>query len=203
MFRPAALRLALALLIASTAGAFVVAPALAQFRGGYAFIQAVENRDGDKATSALKGDPTLVNTRHPDNGETALAIVTKRRDTSWLRFLLSKDANPSIADRQGQTPLMHAALIDYAEGAELLLDDKAPIDQTNRRGETALILAVQNKNVATVRLLVRRGANPDKAEQARAKPQLMGWFVGQVMKSSGGKVNPQAVNDLLKAKLGI
>ena len=46
-------------------------------------------------------------------------------------------------------------------------------------------------------------ANPDKVEQARAKPQLMGWFVGQVMKSSGGKVNPQAVNDLLKSKLGI
>ncbi len=46
-------------------------------------------------------------------------------------------------------------------------------------------------------------ANPDKVAQARAKPQLMGWFVGQVMKSSGGKVNPQAVNDLLKAKLGL
>ena len=46
-------------------------------------------------------------------------------------------------------------------------------------------------------------ANPDKVEQARAKPQLIGWFVGQVMKSSGGKVNPQAVNDLLKSKLGI
>src|SRR6201996_4930734 len=38
-------------------------------------------------------------------------------------------------------------------------------------------------------------ANPDKVTQARAKPQLIGWFVGQVMKSSGGKVNPQAVND--------
>jgi aspartyl-tRNA(Asn)/glutamyl-tRNA(Gln) amidotransferase subunit B len=46
-------------------------------------------------------------------------------------------------------------------------------------------------------------ANPDKVAQARAKPQLMGWFVGQVMKSSGGKANPQAVNDLLKTKLGI
>jgi aspartyl-tRNA(Asn)/glutamyl-tRNA(Gln) amidotransferase subunit B len=46
-------------------------------------------------------------------------------------------------------------------------------------------------------------ANPDKVAQARAKPQLMGWFVGQVMKSSGGKANPQAVNDLLKSKLGI
>jgi aspartyl-tRNA(Asn)/glutamyl-tRNA(Gln) amidotransferase subunit B len=46
-------------------------------------------------------------------------------------------------------------------------------------------------------------ANPDKAEQARAKPALLGWFVGQVMKASGGKANPQAVNALLKAKLGI
>jgi aspartyl-tRNA(Asn)/glutamyl-tRNA(Gln) amidotransferase subunit B len=46
-------------------------------------------------------------------------------------------------------------------------------------------------------------ANPDKVAQARAKPALIGWFVGQVMKSSGGKANPQAVNDLLKSKLGI
>ncbi len=46
-------------------------------------------------------------------------------------------------------------------------------------------------------------ANPDKAAQAKAKPAMIGWFVGQVMKSSGGKANPQAVNDLLKAKLGL
>jgi aspartyl-tRNA(Asn)/glutamyl-tRNA(Gln) amidotransferase subunit B len=46
-------------------------------------------------------------------------------------------------------------------------------------------------------------ANPDKAEQAKAKPALTGWFVGQVMKATGGKASPQAVNDLLKKKLGI
>jgi aspartyl-tRNA(Asn)/glutamyl-tRNA(Gln) amidotransferase subunit B len=46
-------------------------------------------------------------------------------------------------------------------------------------------------------------ANPDKVEQARAKPNLAGWFVGQVMKAMGGKGNPQAVNDIVKAKLGI
>ena len=46
-------------------------------------------------------------------------------------------------------------------------------------------------------------ANPDKVAQAKAKPQALGWFVGQVMKSSGGKANPQAVNDLLKSKLGL
>ena len=46
-------------------------------------------------------------------------------------------------------------------------------------------------------------ANPDKVEQAKAKPTMLGWFVGQVMKQTGGKANPQAVNDLLKAKLGL
>jgi aspartyl-tRNA(Asn)/glutamyl-tRNA(Gln) amidotransferase subunit B len=46
-------------------------------------------------------------------------------------------------------------------------------------------------------------ANPDKVAQAKAKPAAMQWFVGQVMKSSGGKADPKAVNALLKAKLGI
>jgi aspartyl-tRNA(Asn)/glutamyl-tRNA(Gln) amidotransferase subunit B len=46
-------------------------------------------------------------------------------------------------------------------------------------------------------------ANPDKVEQAKAKPTLLGWFVGQTMKATGGKANPQAVNEILKAKLGI
>jgi aspartyl-tRNA(Asn)/glutamyl-tRNA(Gln) amidotransferase subunit B len=46
-------------------------------------------------------------------------------------------------------------------------------------------------------------ANPDKVAQAKAKPTMIGWFVGQAMKASGGKANPQAVNDLLKAKLGL
>jgi aspartyl-tRNA(Asn)/glutamyl-tRNA(Gln) amidotransferase subunit B len=46
-------------------------------------------------------------------------------------------------------------------------------------------------------------ANPEKAEQAKLKPALAGWFVGQVMKETGGKASPQAVNELLKKKLGI
>ena len=46
-------------------------------------------------------------------------------------------------------------------------------------------------------------ANPDKAEQARAKPGMLGWFVGQVMKATGGKANPQAVSDALKQRLGL
>ena len=46
-------------------------------------------------------------------------------------------------------------------------------------------------------------ANPDKVEAVKAKPSMIGWFVGQVMKASGGKANPQAVNDILRSKLGV
>jgi len=45
--------------------------------------------------------------------------------------------------------------------------------------------------------------NPDKVADAKTNPKAIGWFVGQVMKSSGGKASPQAVNDLLKQKLGL
>ncbi len=46
-------------------------------------------------------------------------------------------------------------------------------------------------------------ANPDKVAQVQAKPTMLGWFVGQALKATGGKANPQAVNDILKSKLGL
>jgi len=46
-------------------------------------------------------------------------------------------------------------------------------------------------------------ANPEKTEEVKRKPRLAGWFVGQVMKESGGKANPQVVNALLKQRLGL
>jgi aspartyl-tRNA(Asn)/glutamyl-tRNA(Gln) amidotransferase subunit B len=45
--------------------------------------------------------------------------------------------------------------------------------------------------------------NPDKVAQTKEKPALIGWFVGQVMKATQGKASPQAVNTLLKSKLGL
>ena len=46
-------------------------------------------------------------------------------------------------------------------------------------------------------------ANPDKVEEVKAKPKLAAWFVGQVMKQTGGKANPAAVNAALKAQLNL
>jgi aspartyl-tRNA(Asn)/glutamyl-tRNA(Gln) amidotransferase subunit B len=46
-------------------------------------------------------------------------------------------------------------------------------------------------------------ANPDKAEAVKTRPQAIGWFVGQVMRETGGKANPASVNEILKARLGV
>ncbi|MEZ5674893.1 aspartyl/glutamyl-tRNA(Asn/Gln) amidotransferase subunit B [Thalassovita litoralis] len=46
-------------------------------------------------------------------------------------------------------------------------------------------------------------ANPAQVEKAKQNPKLAGWFVGQVMKATGGKANPAAVNQLVSQKLGL
>ena len=46
-------------------------------------------------------------------------------------------------------------------------------------------------------------ANPAQVEKAKANPKLAGWFVGQVIKASGGKANPAAVNEIVAKKLGL
>ena len=46
-------------------------------------------------------------------------------------------------------------------------------------------------------------ANPAQVEKAKANPKLAGWFVGQVLKATGGKANPAAVNELVAKKLGL
>ncbi|MEE9588040.1 MAG: Asp-tRNA(Asn)/Glu-tRNA(Gln) amidotransferase GatCAB subunit B, partial [Hyphomicrobiaceae bacterium] len=46
-------------------------------------------------------------------------------------------------------------------------------------------------------------ANPAQVEQVKSKPKTLGWFVGQVMRATGGKANPQAVNEILRAKLEV
>jgi aspartyl-tRNA(Asn)/glutamyl-tRNA(Gln) amidotransferase subunit B len=54
---------------------------------------------------------------------------------------------------------------------------------------------------ATIDALI--AANPGQAEAVKTRPQAIGWFVGQVMRETGGKANPAAVNAILKARLGV
>jgi aspartyl-tRNA(Asn)/glutamyl-tRNA(Gln) amidotransferase subunit B len=80
----------------------------------------------------------------------------------------------------------------WAEGGD-------PADIVEKRGlkqvtDTGAIEKVVDQVIA---------ANPDKVADVKIKPAALGWFVGQVMKASGGKANPQTVNAILKQKLGL
>lgn len=136
------------------------APAAAQFSDSYKFLKAVRDRDGTKVTEVVdQPGSTLLNARG-DDGDGALHIVTKRRDSTWLAFLLGKGAKPDLKNSSGDTPLGLASQIGFADGVTLLLARGAPVNQANGRGETPLILAVQARDPNIVRQLLVAGANP-------------------------------------------
>ena len=142
-------------------------PAQAQFSDGYNFLKSIRDRDGQKVTDFINkpgSGAVLINTRDGSTGEGALHIVTKRRDVTWLSFLLAKGANPDMRDGDGNTALMLSSQLGFAEGLSLLIDRRAQIDLANNRGETPLMRAVQNRDIATVRTLLAAGANPNKAD---------------------------------------
>lgn len=141
------------------------APAFAQFSDSYNFLKAVRDRDGDKVTEFLNGDKaSIVNTRDYTSGEGALHIVVKRRDALWLQFLLAKGANPDIRDKDGNSPLILASQIGFPEATNTLIELRANVNQPNNSGETPLIIAVQHRDLLTVRLLLANGANPKIAD---------------------------------------
>ena len=77
------------------------------------------------------------------------------------------------------------------EGSAAEIVDKQGLKQVS---DTGALESIIDKLVAD---------NPGQAAAVKEKPQAIGWFVGQVMKATGGKANPGAVNQLLKAKLGL
>ncbi|MBD3802802.1 MAG: Asp-tRNA(Asn)/Glu-tRNA(Gln) amidotransferase subunit GatB [Rhodobacteraceae bacterium] len=82
--------------------------------------------------------------------------------------------------------------IVYTEGGdpEKIVEERGMIQVT----DTGAIEAAVDEVIA---------ANPDQVEKAKANPKLAGWFVGQVIKASGGKANPKAVNEIVAKKLGL
>ncbi|QIE41772.1 Asp-tRNA(Asn)/Glu-tRNA(Gln) amidotransferase subunit GatB [Meridianimarinicoccus aquatilis] len=82
--------------------------------------------------------------------------------------------------------------IVYTEGGDpaKIVEDRGMKQVT----DTGAIEAAVDKVIAE---------NPAQVEKAKANPKLAGWFVGQVMKATGGKANPKAVNELVAAKLGL
>jgi len=155
--------------VALAVGALVIpaAPAAAQFMGaGYKFLDAVRKKDGEEVEKVLGSTPTMINTRDVTTGETALHIVTQRRDLTWLEFLLYKGANPNIRTDKGVSPLGVAVSLDWPDGAAALLEKGARANDPDGTGETPLIAAVHQRSLELVKLLLKSGGDPLRADNS-------------------------------------
>ena len=153
--------LAIALALAAT-------PTFAQLNSseGDAFIKAMKEGDGGKALELVNQPGSTVANYRGSDGKAGLHIAVGNRNASWVGFLLSRGADPNIADRNGDTPLILAARLGFSEGVVRLVANRAQIDRPNRLGETALMAAVQARQGAIVKMLLEAGANPDKKDYA-------------------------------------
>ena len=171
--------LAAALALVTVSAGMVAGPAHAQFSDSFKFLEAVKKKDGAKVNDMLnEPGSTIVNTRDITSGESALHLVTARRDLTWMTFLIQRGANVNVRDARGVTPLVLASNLGFIEGVELLVARQARVDEANDTGETPLISAVHRRNLALVRILLKAGANPDRADNsgrsARDYAELMG-----------------------------
>lgn len=161
---PISAALAAALLVA---GLGAPVPAAAQFSESYKFLDAIRKKDGDVVNDMLNKPSTqIVNTRDITTGETALHIVTARRDLVWMQYVISKGANVNARNAKGETPLEIAAELGFVEGVDFLISTGARIDETNNTGSTPLIDAVSRRDLEVVRSLLKAGANPDRPDNS-------------------------------------
>lgn len=132
---------------------------------GEAFLSAVKEGDAGKAIELANQPGSRVASYRGYNGDTALHIVTRKRELDWVGFLLNRGADPNVGDANGDTPLIIAASIGFEEAAAYMLSMGAKVDGINRRGETPLAVAIQQRHPRMVELLLKAGANPDKADR--------------------------------------
>jgi aspartyl-tRNA(Asn)/glutamyl-tRNA(Gln) amidotransferase subunit B len=151
--------------------------------------------------------------------ETCVGFGGNKRDGKAVANILNGDV-AAFANSVGKAvweahikPSQIAGIVDLvaagtisSKGAKDLLQiiiseepDGEPAEVVERRGmkqvtDMGAIEAIVDEIIA---------ANPDQVAKVLAKPSMIGWFVGQAMKASGGKANPQALNDLMKKKLGL
>ncbi|HEX8533371.1 MAG TPA: ankyrin repeat domain-containing protein [Allosphingosinicella sp.] len=156
----------LAVVAAAALAVCSVSAGAQSYSEGFKFLKAVKERAGNTVEGILAGSGArLVNTKDMTSGESALHIVARDRDLTWLRFLLSKGARADIQNKDGDTPLIIATQLGWEEGAAALIGAGAKVDAFNSRGETPLILAVHKRNIPMIRQLLSRGADPKRADR--------------------------------------
>ena len=144
------------------------------------FETVAANRDGKMAANWVINE--LFGRLKKDDLEITASPVSPMQLGQIIDLIKNGEINGKIAKELFE--------IVYSEGGE-------PAEIVDKRGMKQVTDTVTiEKAVAEI-----INANPDQVEKAKLNPKLIGWFVGQVMKATGGKANPKTVNELVAAKL--
>lgn len=146
------------------------------------FEAVAEGRDGKMAANWVINE--LFGRLKKDDAEISQSPVTPQQLGGIIDLIAKGDISGKIAKDLFE--------IIYTEGGDpaRIVEDRGMKQVT----DTGAIEASVDEIIA---------ANPAQVEKAKANPKLAGWFVGQVMKATGGKANPAAVNQIVSAKLGL
>ena len=146
------------------------------------FEAVAKGRDTKLAANWVTGEIFgVLNARGIDIGESPVSAAQ-------LGELIDLISDGTISGRIAKD--VFEIMLETGASPAAIVEEKGLIQVT----DTGAIEAIVDEVIA---------ANPYKAAEAREKPKMAGWFVGQVMKASGGKANPQAVNEILAKKLGL
>ena len=121
--------------------------------------------DAQEVAKFIAADPKLVHAKS-ELGSTPLHIAANTSSPEMAKSLIAKGANVNVHDGRGVTPLQLAVTLGFPEGVELLVSQRARVDEPNSEGETPLISAVHRRDTALMRVLLKAGANPDRADNS-------------------------------------
>ena len=148
------------------------------------FFETMMSEDGVVAKTAL----TWLTVELPSRLKGEMNITNSPVDAKKLGFLVKRIGDQTISGKAAKE------VLDYLMENDVDVDSAIDTLGLKQVTDTGAIEAICDEIIA---------ANSEKVEQLRGgKDKLFGFFVGQVMKASKGSANPQAVNEILKAKLG-
>jgi aspartyl-tRNA(Asn)/glutamyl-tRNA(Gln) amidotransferase subunit B len=144
--------------------------------------------------------------------EDSVAGGDGKRTANWvINEVLGRANKAEISPRQIVAPEVNAAILAMVARDEIstkIAKDVLELHIETGRAPDEIVATEGMKQVtdtgaieAAVDQII--ADNPAQVEKAKANPKLAGWFVGQVMKATGGKANPKAVNDIIQQKLGL
>ena len=135
-----------------------------------------------------------------------------KRTANWIiNEVLGRANKAEVPPRQIAAPAVNTAILAMVAKDEIstkIAKDVLEIHVETGRDPNEIVETEGMKQVTDTGAIEAAvdeiiAANPAQVEKAKQNPKLAGWFVGQVMKATGGKANPAAVNALVSAKLGL